>query len=94
MDRSPLPLLLRGFGPDILLYTEMLTAQALLHGDAARLLRHSPEEHPLALQLGGSTSRSCWRARRRWARRPATTRSTSTAAARASACSPVPSAPA
>jgi tRNA-dihydrouridine synthase A len=45
---------LRGFGPDILLYTEMLTAQALRHGDAARLLRHSAEEHPLALQLGGS----------------------------------------
>ncbi|MFO1399999.1 MAG: tRNA dihydrouridine(20/20a) synthase DusA [Steroidobacteraceae bacterium] len=45
---------LRGYGPDILLYTEMLTAQALVHGDAARLLRHSPEEHPLALQLGGS----------------------------------------
>ncbi|MCC7464266.1 MAG: tRNA dihydrouridine(20/20a) synthase DusA [Gammaproteobacteria bacterium] len=45
---------LRGFGPDILLYTEMITAQALLHGDAARLLRHAPEEHPLALQLGGS----------------------------------------
>ena len=45
---------LRGFGPDFLLYTEMITAQALVHGDAARLLRHSPEEHPLALQLGGS----------------------------------------
>jgi tRNA-dihydrouridine synthase A len=45
---------LRGFGPDILLYTEMITAQALVHGDHARLLRHSPEEHPLALQLGGS----------------------------------------
>ena len=45
---------LRGFGPDILLYTEMITAQALLYGDAGRLLRRAPEEHPLALQLGGS----------------------------------------
>jgi tRNA-dihydrouridine synthase A len=45
---------LRGYGPDILLYSEMITAQALLHGDAERLLRHAPEEHPLALQLGGS----------------------------------------
>ncbi len=45
---------LRGFGPDIRLYTEMITAQALLHGDHERLLRHSPAEHPLALQLGGS----------------------------------------
>lgn len=37
-----------------LLYTEMVTARALLHGDPDRLLRHAPEEHPLALQLGGA----------------------------------------
>ncbi len=37
-----------------LLYTEMLTADALIHGDRARLLGYSPVEHPLALQLGGS----------------------------------------
>ena len=37
-----------------LLYTEMITAPALVHGDAARLLRHDPSEHPVALQLGGS----------------------------------------
>jgi tRNA-dihydrouridine synthase A len=37
-----------------LLYTEMVTADAVLHGDRARLLGFSPEEHPLALQLGGS----------------------------------------
>ncbi|MEM9049882.1 MAG: tRNA dihydrouridine(20/20a) synthase DusA [Pseudomonadota bacterium] len=36
------------------LYTEMVTAAALIHGPADRLLRHSPEEHPLVLQLGGS----------------------------------------
>jgi tRNA-dihydrouridine synthase A len=37
-----------------LLYTEMLTTGAVLHGDRARLLRFDPAEHPLALQLGGS----------------------------------------
>jgi tRNA-dihydrouridine synthase A len=37
-----------------LLYTEMVTADAVLHGDRARLLGFSPEEHPVALQLGGS----------------------------------------
>jgi tRNA-dihydrouridine synthase A len=37
-----------------LLYTEMLTAGAVLHGDRGRLLRYDPAEHPLALQLGGS----------------------------------------
>lgn len=37
-----------------LLYTEMVTANAVLHGDRARLLGFDPDEHPLALQLGGS----------------------------------------
>lgn len=37
-----------------LLYTEMVTTGALIHGDVARHLRFNPEEHPLALQLGGS----------------------------------------
>ena len=37
-----------------LLYTEMLTTGAVLHGDRARLLRFHPAEHPLALQLGGA----------------------------------------
>jgi tRNA-dihydrouridine synthase A len=37
-----------------LLYTEMLTTGAVLHGDRARLLRYDASEHPLALQLGGS----------------------------------------
>ena len=36
------------------LYTEMITAAALVHGNAERLLRHDALEHPLALQLGGS----------------------------------------
>ncbi len=37
-----------------LLYTEMLTTGAVLHGDRERLLTYSPAEHPVALQLGGS----------------------------------------
>lgn len=37
-----------------LLYTEMVTSSALLHGDRERFLQYNPEEHPLALQLGGS----------------------------------------
>ena len=37
-----------------LLYTEMLTTGALIHGNAAQHLRFNEEEHPVALQLGGS----------------------------------------
>jgi len=37
-----------------LLYTEMVTTGALLHGDRERFLRFDPAEHPVALQLGGS----------------------------------------
>jgi len=37
-----------------LIYTEMITTGALIHGDRARLLRHDAAEHPVALQLGGS----------------------------------------
>jgi tRNA-dihydrouridine synthase A len=36
-----------------LLYTEMVTTAAILHGDRDRLLGFSPDEKPLALQLGG-----------------------------------------
>ncbi|MDK8464005.1 tRNA dihydrouridine(20/20a) synthase DusA [Marinobacter sp. SS13-12] len=37
-----------------LLYTEMVTTGALIHGDTSRFLRHDAAEYPLALQLGGS----------------------------------------
>ncbi|MCO6390731.1 tRNA dihydrouridine(20/20a) synthase DusA [Aliihoeflea aestuarii] len=37
-----------------LLYTEMVVADAVIHGNRDRLLGLSPEEHPVALQLGGS----------------------------------------
>jgi tRNA-dihydrouridine synthase A len=45
---------LRGFSPDVLLYTEMITSAAILRGDQQRLLAFDPEEHPVALQLGGN----------------------------------------
>ena len=44
----------RQFTAATLLYTEMVTTGAVLHGDRARLLAFHPEERPLALQLGGS----------------------------------------
>jgi tRNA-dihydrouridine synthase A len=37
-----------------MLYTEMVTAPAILHGPKARLLDYAPQEHPVALQLGGA----------------------------------------
>ncbi|MES1925092.1 tRNA dihydrouridine(20/20a) synthase DusA [Salinisphaera sp. T31B1] len=37
-----------------LLYTEMVTTGALIHGDTGRFLAHHADEHPVALQLGGS----------------------------------------
>ncbi|MBH3427429.1 tRNA dihydrouridine(20/20a) synthase DusA [Pseudomonas alkylphenolica] len=45
---------LRLLSRNALLYTEMVTTGALLHGDAERFLRHDEAEYPLALQLGGS----------------------------------------
>ncbi len=44
----------RGFSARMLLYTEMIRAADLLRGDCAPLLEFDPEEHPVALQLGGS----------------------------------------
>lgn len=38
-----------------LLYTEMITEQALWHGDPSRLLTFEDHQHPIALQIGGST---------------------------------------
>ena len=45
---------MRLLSPSALLYTEMVTAAAIVHGDADRFLRFNDEEHPIALQLGGS----------------------------------------
>lgn len=47
----------RLLGPDARLYTEMVTAAALAHGDPGRLLAHNAEEHPVALQVGGAEPR-------------------------------------
>ena len=44
----------RALSRHALLYTEMITAPALVKGDARHLLRHDTTEYPLALQLGGS----------------------------------------
>ena len=44
----------RTFSRHALLYTEMVTASAVIHGDRARLLGFSEAEHPVAVQLGGS----------------------------------------
>jgi len=48
---------LRGFSPTVLLYTEMITSAAIVRGDRERLLAFDPEEHPVALQLGGNDPR-------------------------------------
>jgi tRNA-dihydrouridine synthase A len=43
----------RLYAPHALLYTEMIVSQAVVRGNARRLLAHHPAEHPVALQLGG-----------------------------------------
>jgi tRNA-dihydrouridine synthase A len=45
---------MRLLSPSAFLYTEMVTAAAVHHGDAERLLYYNKEEHPVGLQLGGS----------------------------------------
>ncbi|MCB1783097.1 MAG: tRNA dihydrouridine(20/20a) synthase DusA [Alphaproteobacteria bacterium] len=44
----------RLISPSALLYTEMVTTGAIIFGDRDRFLRFSDQEHPVALQLGGS----------------------------------------
>lgn len=44
----------RRFSKHTLLYTEMITAPALIHGDVDRLLAYDAIEHPVALQIAGS----------------------------------------
>jgi len=45
---------MRLLSPSVFLYTEMVTAAAIVHGDSAELLKYDESEHPIALQLGGS----------------------------------------
>ena len=44
----------RRLSSHVLLYTEMVTANAIIHGDRDYLIGFNPEEHPVALQIGGS----------------------------------------
>ena len=46
------------------LYTEMVTANAVIHGDRDKLIGFSPDEHPVALQIGGSDPGKCREAAR------------------------------
>ncbi|WP_038055750.1 tRNA dihydrouridine(20/20a) synthase DusA [Thermus amyloliquefaciens] len=50
--------LVRQISRGVRLYTEMVVDQAVLRGNAERLLAFHPEEHPIALQLAGSDPRS------------------------------------
>jgi tRNA-dihydrouridine synthase A len=52
---------LRLFSSNILLYTEMVTAAAIIHGDRDYLLGFSEEEHPVAVQIGGSDPEQLYR---------------------------------
>ncbi|MFV9473500.1 tRNA dihydrouridine(20/20a) synthase DusA [Advenella sp. RU8] len=59
----------RLLAPKALLYTEMITTGALIHGDIAKHLRFNDEEHPVALQLGGSEPKDlahCARLGQQW----------------------------
>lgn len=44
----------RLFNPNVIMYTEMVTTGAIIHGGANRHLDYNHEEHPIVLQLGGS----------------------------------------
>lgn len=46
--------LMRSMAPNALLYTEMITTDALIRGDRNKLLKHHIDEHPLAIQIGGN----------------------------------------
>ena len=48
----------RQISRNALLYTEMVVADAIIHGPRLRLLSFDGEEHPVALQLGGSYRKS------------------------------------
>ena len=72
---------LRQISRRALLYTEMITTGALIHGDINRHLLFNDAEHPVALQLGGADPQGSVRLRDSWVRTMATTRSTSMLAA-------------
>ena len=47
---------LRTLSKEMLLYTEMIHANAIIHGNKDNLLKYHASEHPLAIQLGGSNA--------------------------------------
>ena len=53
--------------PNALLYTEMVTANAIHYGDTAKILKFSDAERPVALQIGGSDPEIMAQAARRGA---------------------------
>jgi tRNA-dihydrouridine synthase A len=60
---------LRLLSPNSVLYTEMVTTGAIIHGDRARFLDFEPAEHPVVLQLGGADAHElaeCARWGARW----------------------------
>lgn len=56
--------LMRLFSKRLMLYSEMISCQALLHGPRPRLLCYNRQEHPLALQIGGGEPRELARCAR------------------------------
>ena len=45
---------LRLMSKNVMLYSEMVATKSAIHGDRKKILSYSPEEKPLALQVGGS----------------------------------------
>ena len=45
---------MRLINPDVHLFTEMIVADSILHGDHKKLLSYDQSEHPVVLQLGGN----------------------------------------
>lgn len=83
----------RLFSKQALLYTEMVVADAIIHGPRDRLLGFDTAEHPVALQLGGSDPVKLKKLRRS-APITAMMKSISMSVARRIVCSPVHSEPA
>lgn len=54
--------LCRLLSPNTLLYTEMITCQAILNGDLDLILGYHEEEHPIALQIAGSNAEEVYKA--------------------------------
>ena len=52
----------RMINKDVLLYTEMITAQAILHGDLERVLGFDEVEHPISLQIAATNPKEAYEA--------------------------------